>query len=572
MIQAALPGQNKLQYRQTYFIFFRLIRRKTMFSFFKRKKKPETPETAPEQNAQPVETAESAPAITPPEHTHTEPGHIPVTVAEFEQPQPLSEHARETVAADAATHPLSRFAHDIAHPESHPAETLPPDATEAAPETTERPSETEAAAAIAPHVDIHTEPGHIPVAVAEFEQPQPLSEHAREAVAEDAAGHPVSQLVADVVGGSDKLPEQFDPEAPVGRIHVQQPAPEAAPAELSGHAAADALKQADSIATVAAAVPVAAAAEQAAAEEPAKPGWAARLKQGLTKSRDQMAKSLAGVFGGGQIDEDLYEELETVLITSDMGIEATDYLMKDVRKRVSLKGLKDGNELRGALKDAIYELIKPLEQPLEIPARKEPFVIMLAGINGAGKTTSIGKLAKYFQSQGKSVLLAAGDTFRAAAREQLQEWGARNNVTVISQASGDSAAVCFDAVEAAKARGIDIVLADTAGRLPTQLHLMEEIKKVKRVLQKSLPDAPHEIIVVLDANIGQNAVNQVVAFDDALGLTGLIVTKLDGTAKGGVLAALASSRPIPVRYIGVGEKIDDLRPFDARAFVDALLD
>ena len=572
MIQAALPGQNKLQYRQTYFIFFRPIRRKTMFSFFKRKKKPETPETAPEQNAQPVETAESAPAITAPEHTHTEPGHIPVTVAEFEQPQPLSEHARETVAADAATHPLSRFAHDIAHPESHPAETLPPDATEAAPETTERPSETEAAAAIAPHVDIHTEPGHIPVAVAEFEQPQPLSEHAREAVAEDAAGHPVSQLVADVVGGSDKLPEQFDPEAPVGRIHVPQHAPEAAPAELSGHAAADALKQADSIATVAAAVPVAAAAEQAAAEEPAKPGWAARLKQGLTKSRDQMAKSLAGVFGGGQIDEDLYEELETVLITSDMGIEATDYLMKDVRKRVSLKGLKDGNELRGALKDAIYELIKPLEQPLEIPARKEPFVIMLAGINGAGKTTSIGKLAKYFQSQGKSVLLAAGDTFRAAAREQLQEWGARNNVTVISQASGDSAAVCFDAVEAAKARGIDIVLADTAGRLPTQLHLMEEIKKVKRVLQKSLPDAPHEIIVVLDANIGQNAVNQVVAFDDALGLTGLIVTKLDGTAKGGVLAALASSRPIPVRYIGVGEKIDDLRPFDARAFVDALLD
>ena len=543
-----------------------------MFSFFKRKKKPETPETAPEQNAQPVETAESVPAITAPEHTHTEPGHIPVTVAEFEQPQPLSEHARETVAADAATHPLSRFAHDIAHSESHPAETLAPDATEAAPETTERPSETEATPAIAPYVDIHTEPGHISVAVAEFEQPQPLSEHAREAVAEDAAGHPVSQLVADVVGGSDKLPEQFDPEAPVGRIHVPQPAPEAAPAELSGHAAADALKQADSIATVAAAVPVAAAAEQAAAEEPAKPGWAARLKQGLTKSRDQMAKSLAGVFGGGQIDEDLYEELETVLITSDMGIEATDYLMKDVRKRVSLKGLKDGNELRGALKDAIYELIKPLEQPLEIPARKEPFVIMLAGINGAGKTTSIGKLAKYFQSQGKSVLLAAGDTFRAAAREQLQEWGARNNVTVISQASGDSAAVCFDAVEAAKARGIDIVLADTAGRLPTQLHLMEEIKKVKRVLQKSLPDAPHEIIVVLDANIGQNAVNQVVAFDDALGLTGLIVTKLDGTAKGGVLAALASSRPIPVRYIGVGEKIDDLRPFDARAFVDALLD
>ena len=301
-------------------------------------------------------------------------------------------------------------------------------------------------------------------------------------------------------------------------------------------------------------------------------GWAARLKQGLTKSRDKMAKSLAGVFGGGQIDEDLYEELETVLITSDMGMEATEYLMKDVRNRVSLKGLKDGNELRGALKEALYDLIKPLEKPLVLPDTKEPFVIMLAGINGAGKTTSIGKLAKYFQAQGKSVLLAAGDTFRAAAREQLQAWGERNNVTVISQTTGDSAAVCFDAVQAAKARGIDIVLADTAGRLPTQLHLMEEIKKVKRVLQKAMPDAPHEIIVVLDANIGQNAVNQVKAFDDALGLTGLIVTKLDGTAKGGILAALASDRPVPVRYIGVGEGIDDLRPFDARAFVDALLD
>ena len=301
-------------------------------------------------------------------------------------------------------------------------------------------------------------------------------------------------------------------------------------------------------------------------------GWAARLKQGLTKSRDKMAKSLAGVFGGGQIDEDLYEELETVLITSDMGMEATEYLMKDVRNRVSLKGLKDGNELRGALKEAVYDLIKPLEKPLVLPETKEPFVIMLAGINGAGKTTSIGKLAKYFQAQGKSVLLAAGDTFRAAAREQLQAWGERNNVTVISQTTGDSAAVCFDAVQAAKARGIDIVLADTAGRLPTQLHLMEEIKKVKRVLQKAMPDAPHEIIVVLDANIGQNAVNQVKAFDEALGLTGLIVTKLDGTAKGGILAALASDRPVPVRYIGVGEGIDDLRPFDARAFVDALLD
>ena len=307
--------------------------------------------------------------------------------------------------------------------------------------------------------------------------------------------------------------------------------------------------------------------------EPAKKsGWFSRLKQGLTKSRDKLGKSLATVFGGGQIDEDLYEELETVLLTSDMGVEATERLLDHVRKRVTLKGLKDASELKQALKEALRELLQPLEQPLVLPEKgDEPFVIMMAGVNGAGKTTSIGKLAKLYQSENRSVLLAAGDTFRAAAREQLIEWGNRNDVTVISQEKGESAAVCFDAVEAAKARKIDIVLADTAGRLPTQLHLMEEIKKVKRVLQKSMPDAPHEILLVLDANIGQNAVNQVVAFDDALGLTGLVLTKLDGTAKGGVIAALAAVRPIPVRYIGVGESIDDLRPFVARDFVDALL-
>ncbi|WP_416192786.1 signal recognition particle-docking protein FtsY [Neisseria sp. CCUG12390] len=360
-------------------------------------------------------------------------------------------------------------------------------------------------------------------------------------------------------------------EAEPAQVSEKQEILEIEPVSSSGSAQS---MPSENIAQAAAAAATAATTQSLPEDDGAqtKLSWASRLKQGLTKSRDKMAKSLAGVFGGGKIDEDLYEELETVLITSDMGMEATNYLMKDVRNRVSLKGLKDGEELRGALKEAIYDLIKPLERPLVLPESKEPFVIMLAGINGAGKTTSIGKLAKYFQSQGKSVLLAAGDTFRAAAREQLQEWGERNNVTVISQSTGDSAAVCFDAVQAAKARGIDIVLADTAGRLPTQLHLMEEIKKVKRVLQKAMPDAPHEIIVVLDANIGQNAVNQVKAFDEALGLTGLIVTKLDGTAKGGILAALASDRPIPVRYIGVGERIDDLRPFDARAFVDALLD
>ncbi|AXE30269.1 signal recognition particle-docking protein FtsY [Chromobacterium phragmitis] len=302
-----------------------------------------------------------------------------------------------------------------------------------------------------------------------------------------------------------------------------------------------------------------------------KMSWTERLKAGLAKTRDKLGKSLAGVFGGGKIDEDLYEELETVLLTADMGMDATVHLLGDVRERVSLKGLKDASELKGALKDSLQDLIGPLEVPLNVEGKK-PFVIMMTGVNGAGKTTSIGKLAKYYQSQGKSVLLAAGDTFRAAAREQLIAWGERNNVTVIAQQGGDSAAVCYDAIQAAVARGIDIVLADTAGRLPTQLHLMEEIKKVKRVIQKALPDAPHEVVLVLDANIGQNTVNQVKAFDDALGLTGLILTKLDGTAKGGVIAAIAKQRPIPLRFVGVGESIDDLRPFDSRDYIDALFE
>ena len=396
------------------------------------------------------------------------------------------------------------------------------------------------------------------------EMPSEVAEAAEEAAEQAEA---VKKEAVETVSETVEQVQETVAEMPSEAAEVAEEAAEQAEAvkEEAVEAVSEAVEQVQEVVAEA-------SAEAPAPVEEQKLGWAARLKQGLTKSRDKMAKSLAGVFGGGQIDEDLYEELETVLITSDMGMEATEYLMKDVRDRVSLKGLKDGNELRGALKDALYDLIKPLEKPLVLPETKEPFVIMLAGINGAGKTTSIGKLAKYFQAQGKSVLLAAGDTFRAAAREQLQAWGERNNVTVISQTTGDSAAVCFDAVQAAKARGIDIVLADTAGRLPTQLHLMEEIKKVKRVLQKAMPDAPHEIIVVLDANIGQNAVNQVKAFDEALGLTGLIVTKLDGTAKGGILAALASDRPVPVRYIGVGEGIDDLRPFNAKAFVDALLD
>jgi fused signal recognition particle receptor len=240
-----------------------------------------------------------------------------------------------------------------------------------------------------------------------------------------------------------------------------------------------------------------------------------------------------------------------------------------LRGRVKRDRLSDASQLRDALKAELLDLLAPLEKPLDLGARK-PFVIMLAGVNGAGKTTTIGKLARRFQAEGKSVLLAAGDTFRAAAREQLAEWGKRNNVEVISSQGGDPAAVIFDAIQSARARGIDVVLADTAGRLPTQLHLMEEIRKVKRVIQKADASAPHEVLLVLDANIGQNALMQVKAFDEALGLTGLVMTKLDGTAKGGVIAALAKKQPVPVRFIGVGEGLEDLQPFHADEFVDAL--
>ena len=293
----------------------------------------------------------------------------------------------------------------------------------------------------------------------------------------------------------------------------------------------------------------------------------------------KLGKRLSGILGGGKIDENLYEELETVLITADVGIDATTWLLGTLRKQVKKEGLTDATQLKEALKESLLILLAPLIRPLDLSIEK-PFVIMITGVNGAGKTTSVGKLAHYFQSQEKSILLAAGDTFRAAAREQLIIWGKRNNVSVISQDTnqqqkGDSAAVIFDAVNAAKARNIDIVLADTAGRLATQLHLMEEIKKVKRVISKAIPSAPHEVLLVLDANTGQNTVNQVKAFDDALGITGLILTKLDGTAKGGVIAAIAMQRqqnPIPLYFIGTGEGIEDLQPFDARKFVEALFD
>jgi fused signal recognition particle receptor len=301
--------------------------------------------------------------------------------------------------------------------------------------------------------------------------------------------------------------------------------------------------------------------------------WAARLKAGLARTREVLNTPVSELLTRRRVDEALFEELETALVQADCGVPAAQALIGALRK----KKIEDGEALKQALKDAITELLSPLEKRLDVKGAK-PFVIMVAGVNGSGKTTSIGKLAKWLQSQGRTVVLAAGDTFRAAAREQLVVWGGRNGVPVIAQASGDPGAVVFDALGAARARGADVLVVDTAGRLPTQLHLMEEIRKVKRVAAKALDGAPHEVLLVLDANTGQNSLAQVKAFDEALGLTGLVLTKLDGTAKGGVVCAIAQARskdsqekPVPILFVGVGEEIDDLRPFVARDFAEALV-
>ena len=294
--------------------------------------------------------------------------------------------------------------------------------------------------------------------------------------------------------------------------------------------------------------------------------WLDKLRNGLRKT----GSSIAQVFTGTQIDDALYEELEAALLMADAGVKATEFLLQDLKRRVKEAKAADPAHVKALLGDALADLLAPLEKPLVVGEFK-PTVMMVVGVNGAGKTTSIGKLTRHLADAERSVLLAAADTFRAAAREQLAVWADRNRVEIVSQEGGDPAAVAFDAVSAGKARNRDVVIADTAGRLPTQLHLMEELKKIRRVIAKADPGAPHEVLLVVDGNTGQNALSQVKAFDDALGLTGLIVTKLDGTAKGGVLAAIARERPVPVYFIGVGEKLEDLQTFNAREFAQALL-
>jgi fused signal recognition particle receptor len=306
--------------------------------------------------------------------------------------------------------------------------------------------------------------------------------------------------------------------------------------------------------------------------EETRAGFLERLKQGLSKTSASLGEGMASLFLGKKaIDDDLLEDLETRLLTADVGVEATTAIIGNLTKRVARKELADSGALYKALQDELVALLKPVEQPLKIDSSKQPYVILVVGVNGAGKTTTIGKLAKKLQQDGKKVMLAAGDTFRAAAVEQLQVWGERNQIAVIAQHTGaDSASVIFDAVQAAKSRGMDVLIADTAGRLHTKDNLMEELKKVRRVIGKLDDTAPHEVLLVLDAGTGQNAINQAKQFNQTVNLTGLALTKLDGTAKGGVIFALAKQFALPIRYIGVGEGIDDLRTFEAEAFVQAL--
>jgi len=378
-----------------------------------------------------------------------------------------------------------------------------------------------------------------------------------------------------------KTPKPVEPPvAPAGEAVAETPAPEVAPAVVPEAAAAALAPEVASyeVAAEAAAQPAAAApveeapvfdppAMAAPAAAPGKKSWRERL------SGSAFARSLGSLFSRKpKLDEALLEELETALITADVGVAASTELVEDLRKRLNRREFDDADQLLAALRQALIELVTPIARPLQVDASRKPFVMLMVGVNGVGKTTTIGKLTRRYQQQGLDVMLAAGDTFRAAAVEQLKTWGERNQVPVVAQGSGsDAASVIFDALQSARSRGLDLLIADTAGRLHTQGGLMDELGKIRRVLGKLDADAPHEVLLVLDGTTGQNAINQVRQFRAAIGVTGLVVTKLDGTAKGGVIFALAKEFGLPVRFVGLGESLDDLREFDAAAFVDGLL-
>jgi len=453
-----------------------------------------------------------------------------------EQPQAPEPQAAEPVAPPSA----------VEQPEAAPVEpvvaeapapvTEAPRAAEPAPAPVVAPTPEPASAPVGAGVPANAEP-----AAPQLETPAPVAAPAIQAVEP-----PVSNLVLPVAEEPVALVPDLEPKAPPAI--PERPAAEPVQPEPE---------------------PVAAA---ATVTEQAKPGFFARLKQGLSKTSASIGEGMASLFLGKKvIDDDLLDEIETRLLTADVGVEATSAIVQNLTQKVARKQLADADALYKSLQEELAALLRPVEQPLKVQAQNKPYVILVVGVNGAGKTTTIGKLAKKLQLEGKKVMLAAGDTFRAAAVEQLQVWGERNQIPVIAQHTGaDSASVIFDAVQAAKARGADVLIADTAGRLHTKDNLMEELKKVRRVIGKLDADAPHEVLLVLDAGTGQNAISQAKYFNQSVELTGLALTKLDGTAKGGVIFALAKQFNIPIRFIGVGEGIDDLRTFEAEPFVKAL--
>ncbi|WP_252090054.1 signal recognition particle-docking protein FtsY [Pseudomonas sp. MWU13-3659] len=503
--------------------------KKGLFSWFR--KKPEQPVAEqPHAPQPPVEAALEQPPV--------------------EQPAPVAE-APQPVPVIAPVEPEPAVAPEVAQPV--PVAEVPqpaPVATPVAPE---------------PAVPQASQP------VEQVEAPRPEPVH----VAFDPAPvpqppAPVSNLVLPVAEEPVALVPDLEPKAPPAI--PERPAPEVPEVVVAEPAPVVVVPvvEPEPVAPVAS-TPVAAEPASAAAE-PAKPGFFARLKQGLSKTSASIGEGMASLFLGKKvIDDDLLDEIETRLLTADVGVEATSTIVQNLTQKVARKQLADADALYKSLQEELAALLRPVEQPLKIEAQNKPYVILVVGVNGAGKTTTIGKLAKKLQLEGKKVMLAAGDTFRAAAVEQLQVWGERNQIPVIAQHTGaDSASVIFDAVQAAKARGVDVLIADTAGRLHTKDNLMEELKKVRRVIGKLDADAPHEVLLVLDAGTGQNAISQAKYFNQSVELTGLALTKLDGTAKGGVIFALAKQFNIPIRFIGVGEGIDDLRTFEAEPFVKAL--
>ena len=489
--------------------------KKGLFSWFRKKPQPtvaEQPQTPEAQVVEPAAPVEPVPAVEPP--AAVEPV-APVPAAPV--PEPVPEPAVVT--------PLPT-------PVAEPVASVPVQAPVVEPMT--------------------AEPLPTPVVEPVVAEPAPAP------LAEPAA--PVSNLVLPVAEEPVALVPDLEPKAPPAIPERPAAEPEVVVAAVVAPVVAE---------------PVVTAVEPEPAPvvtEPAKPGFFARLKQGLSKTSASIGEGMASLFLGKKvIDDDLLDEIETRLLTADVGVEATSTIVQNLTQKVARKQLADADALYKSLQDELAALLRPVEQPLKIEAQNKPYVILVVGVNGAGKTTTIGKLAKKLQLEGKKVMLAAGDTFRAAAVEQLQVWGERNQIPVIAQHTGaDSASVIFDAVQAAKARNVDVLIADTAGRLHTKDNLMEELKKVRRVMGKLDVEAPHEVLLVLDAGTGQNAISQAKYFNQSVELTGLALTKLDGTAKGGVIFALAKQFNIPIRFIGVGEGIDDLRTFEAEPFVKAL--